>query len=65
MVDIAKENAVFKYAAGFLPKHKVDIVAQFADKKDIYVLDYACVTDIWVFSGGLVLSTKEVVQNEL
>ena len=62
---IQAENAVFKYAAGFLSKHKLDTVAQFADKHNIYALDYAYVVDIWVFSGGLALTTKEVIEYEL
>lgn len=64
MKHIKAENAVFKYAAGFLSKRTVDTVAQFADKKDIYALVYAPLTDLWCFSGGLILSTQEVIEHE-
>ena len=57
MVDIEQENAVFKYAAAFLPKWEIDIVAQFADKHDIFVMKYDPISGDWFFSSGEVYST--------
>ena len=61
MNQIQTENAVFKYAAGFLPKDKVDAVAQFADRNNIYAMNYAPVSDEWAFSSGEVYSTNLIL----
>jgi hypothetical protein len=61
MTPLQTENAAFKYAAIFLTKDKVDTVAQFADKNNIYALSYDPKNDRWLFAGGVVISTMEVI----
>lgn len=61
MKPIEHENAVFKYAAGFLPKHKVDTVAQFADKHDLYAMKYDAINDEWIFHDGELFSTQTII----
>ena len=61
MNPLQTENAVFKYAAGFLPKSKVDTVAQFADKHDLYAMNYFPERDQWVFHDGEIYSTNLII----
>lgn len=61
MNPIQAENAVFKYAAGFLPKWKIDIVAQFADRLNIYAMNYAPISDEWAFSDGEIYTTPTIL----
>jgi hypothetical protein len=60
---LTQENAVLKRAASFLPKHKVDVVAQFADSLNIYALHYDPIKNEFSFSDGETLSTLAIIEH--